>query len=111
MNVCDASPTLIGTKPIPCRKPVCLHRSLPWAVSKVSNAYTSGVHRAGQAGSHFSKTNHSIKKAIEDLPTVLVDVCERLGLSDRSDKMTEAVAKTIIELAQRGSVIRQCYAK
>jgi hypothetical protein len=39
---------------------------------------------------------------IHDLSTVFVAVCGRLGLADRTDKMTEAVAKAIIELAQRG---------
>jgi hypothetical protein len=42
------------------------------------------------------------QKAIDDLSTVLVTVCDRLGLVDRADKITAAVAKTIIELAQRG---------
>jgi hypothetical protein len=40
--------------------------------------------------------------AIDNLSMVLVGVCERLGVADRADKVTEAVAKTIIELAQRG---------
>jgi len=39
---------------------------------------------------------------IEGMSTVFVDVCSKLGLADRSDKMTETVARTIIELAQRG---------
>ena len=39
---------------------------------------------------------------IQDLSTVFVSVCAKLGLVDRTDKLTEAVAKTIIELAQRG---------
>ena len=39
---------------------------------------------------------------IEGMSNVFLDVCSKLGLADRSDKMTETVAKTIIELAQRG---------
>ena len=39
---------------------------------------------------------------IEDMSAVLVAVCSALGLADRADSMTEHVAKTIIELAQRG---------
>ena len=42
------------------------------------------------------------QKAIDELSTVFVAVCNRLGLADRTDTMTETVAKTIIELAQRG---------
>jgi hypothetical protein len=33
---------------------------------------------------------------------VFVTVCSRLGLTDRTDKVTETVARKIIELAQRG---------
>jgi hypothetical protein len=50
----------------------------------------------------FLKDEPFDPEAIENLSTVLVDVCERLGVADRSDKVAEAVAKTIIELAQRG---------
>ena len=39
---------------------------------------------------------------IQTMSTAFVAVCERLGLVDRTDKMTETVAATIIELAQRG---------
>jgi hypothetical protein len=39
---------------------------------------------------------------IEDMSAVLVAVCRELGLADRPDSVTEHVAKTIIELAQRG---------
>ena len=42
------------------------------------------------------------QRQIEDLSTVLVAVCSRLGLADRTDPLTEHVAKTIIELARRG---------
>jgi hypothetical protein len=38
---------------------------------------------------------------IEDMSTVYVAVCSRLGLIDRADQLTKSVAKTIIELAQR----------
>jgi hypothetical protein len=40
--------------------------------------------------------------AIDKLSTVFVTVCNKLGLVDRSDRMTEIVARKIIELAQRG---------
>jgi hypothetical protein len=40
--------------------------------------------------------------AIQNLSTVFVAVCCRLGLADRSDPATELVASKIIELAQRG---------
>lgn len=36
------------------------------------------------------------------MSTVFAVVCDRLGLKDRTDKMIETVAATIIELAQRG---------
>ena len=39
---------------------------------------------------------------IDGMSAVFVAVCGRLGLADRSDQMTETVARTIIELAQRG---------
>jgi hypothetical protein len=39
------------------------------------------------------------QNVIDQLSTVLVAVCGRLGLFDRADKMTETVAKTLIELA------------
>jgi hypothetical protein len=39
---------------------------------------------------------------ITKLSTVFVAVCNKLGLADRSDKLTESVARHIIELAQRG---------
>lgn len=42
------------------------------------------------------------QKQSEDMSTALVAVCSRLGLADRSDKVTENIAKTIIELAERG---------
>jgi hypothetical protein len=42
------------------------------------------------------------QEAIETMSVVFVTVCGRLGLTDRSDKVTETVARKIIELAQRG---------
>lgn len=42
------------------------------------------------------------QNAIDNMSTVFVDVCNRIGLADRADQDTEAVARTIIELAQRG---------
>jgi hypothetical protein len=39
---------------------------------------------------------------IEGMSMVFVAVCSKLGLANRSDELTETVAKTIIELAQRG---------
>ena len=39
---------------------------------------------------------------IESMSTVFVAVCRKLDLADRSDPLTQAVAKKIIELAQRG---------
>jgi hypothetical protein len=42
------------------------------------------------------------QRQIEDMSTALIAVCSRLGLADHSDIVTDKVAKTIIELAQRG---------
>lgn len=39
---------------------------------------------------------------ISDMFAAFVAVCSRLGLTDRSDQVTEVVAGKIIELAQRG---------
>ena len=39
---------------------------------------------------------------IEAMSTAFTDACKALGLSDRTDKLTEIVAHHIIELAQRG---------
>ena len=39
---------------------------------------------------------------VEAMGKAFVATCEALGLSDRSDAMTELVAEKIIELAQRG---------
>jgi len=41
-------------------------------------------------------------ETVHDMASVFVAVCSRLGLADRSDPLTENVAKTIIALAQRG---------
>jgi hypothetical protein len=41
-------------------------------------------------------------ETIEAMGKAFVTTCEALGLSDRTDAMTELVAKKIIELAQRG---------
>jgi len=42
------------------------------------------------------------QKDIEELSTVFVAVCIRLGLADRSDPATQMVAAKVIELRQRG---------
>ena len=78
---------------------------------------TAGGAGGGQTGSYFACTQRVGRvmpitpflagkafdqNAIEDMSTVFVAVCSRLGLADRSDQVTEAVARTIIELAQRG---------
>lgn len=39
---------------------------------------------------------------IEAMSAAFVRVCSAIGLHDRSDPMTETVARHIIELAQRG---------
>jgi hypothetical protein len=39
---------------------------------------------------------------IEAMSAALANTCKALGLSDRTDKLTEIVALNIIELAQRG---------
>ena len=39
---------------------------------------------------------------VEAMGMALVTTCETLGLSDRSDAITNLVAEKIIELAQRG---------
>ena len=40
--------------------------------------------------------------AIDELSTVFVSVCSRLGLADRADPATRVVASKVIELRQRG---------
>jgi hypothetical protein len=42
------------------------------------------------------------RNQIEAMSAVLVAVCGKLGLADRADPLTRQVARTIIELAQRG---------
>lgn len=39
---------------------------------------------------------------IESMGEALTAACTELGLNDRSDRLTEVVASTIITLAQRG---------
>jgi hypothetical protein len=39
---------------------------------------------------------------VEAISAALMDACTTLGLVDRTDQMTEAVARHIIGLAQRG---------
>lgn len=41
-------------------------------------------------------------EAIEAMSSAFVKACASLGLVDRSDQMTELVARMIIETAQRG---------
>jgi hypothetical protein len=41
-------------------------------------------------------------ETVEAMATAFVTTCAALGLSNRDDAMTKLVAKTIIELAQRG---------
>jgi hypothetical protein len=41
-------------------------------------------------------------ETIEAMGKAFVTTCEALGLSDRTDAITELVSKKIIELAQRG---------
>ncbi len=41
-------------------------------------------------------------ETVEAMGKAFVTTCEALGLSDRSDAMTNLVAEKIIELAQRG---------
>jgi hypothetical protein len=39
---------------------------------------------------------------IEAMSTAFTNACQALGLSDRTDKLTEIVAQNVIDLAQRG---------
>jgi hypothetical protein len=39
---------------------------------------------------------------IADMSAVLLAVCNKLGLADRADPLTEHVARTIVAFAQRG---------
>lgn len=39
---------------------------------------------------------------IEAMSTAFANTCQALGLSDRTEKLTEIVAQNVIELAQRG---------
>jgi hypothetical protein len=41
-------------------------------------------------------------ETVEAMGKAFVTTCEALGLSDRTDAMTELVAQKVIELAQRG---------
>jgi hypothetical protein len=41
-------------------------------------------------------------ETIEIMGKAFLSTCEALGLSDRTDAMTELVAEKVIELAQRG---------
>jgi hypothetical protein len=48
-------------------------------------------------------SDHSFDQdALDSMSAVFVAVCRRLGLADRSDQMTEVVARKIIELMQHG---------
>lgn len=41
-------------------------------------------------------------ETIEIMASAFVEACASLGLADRSDRMTELIARQIIEAAQRG---------
>jgi hypothetical protein len=46
-------------------------------------------------------------EALAALNSVFVDVCERLGLTDKADPATRLVAQKIIELASSGEYDRE----
>ena len=51
---------------------------------------------------HLFKNKAFEPEAIATMPSAYTDVCHTLGLWDRDDPETNAVAKKIIEFAQRG---------